>query len=219
MFKYALVYASFVASMAAGSVNAQQLPATDSSVIQASQQKVEIPGTGYEFVLGSFKFPADGYVGKSPLDRNDTASRLVTALVTWISDNFDIPANYNHPRTAPMSSFGMTNLVYQRIPTDQQQAMSIDQMRKVISLYSVEKKTIYMQPEWTGRTPAELSMLVHEMVHHLQTLNHSSFPCPAAEEKLPYEAQEKWLNMFGRSLSSEFGLDRTTIVLTTACME
>lgn len=118
-----------------------------------------------------------------------------------------------------MSSAEMAHLVYQRIPADQQRAMSIDQLPKVMSLYSVEKKTIYLQPEWTGQTPAELSILVHEMVHHLQNLRHDAFACPQAEEKLPYDAQEKWLNMFGRTMMTDFGLDKFTISINTTCME
>jgi len=69
------------------------------------------------------------------------------------------------------------------------------------------------------RPPAELSILVHEMVHHLQNVAHTAYACPLEREKLAYEAQEKWLSLFGQSLWSEFGLDRTTLVLTSACME
>ena len=219
MFKHALVCASFIGAIIIRSVSAQDLPTVALSTAQVSQQKVQVPGTGYEFVLGSFEFSADRFASDLPIKGHVSEESLLTALVTWISGNSDIPADYHLPRIVPMSSRAMTDLVYQRLPTDLQQATSIDQMRKVISLYSAAAKTIYLQRDWTGRTPAELSMLVHEMVHHLQKLNQTTFACTAAEEKSPYEIQEKWLDMFGLSLSSEFGLDQTTVVLTTACME
>ena len=216
MFKHALAYVSVIAFITVGSVNAQP-PPTAISVTQAPQQKVQIPGTGYEFVLGSFEFPVDRYVSKSPLGGHDSADDLVTALVTWISGNFEIPVDYHHPRIVPMSSFAVTYLLQQLNPTDQRKAVNIDEMRKLMSFYSTERKAIYLPRGWTGETPAQLSILVHELVHHLQNLSHATFACPAAEDELPYEAQEKWLNIFGRSLSSEFGLERTSVLLATKC--
>jgi hypothetical protein len=217
MVKHALVYALFIASMTAGSVNAQQPATAELGITQATEQKAQIPGTNYEFVLGSFELSPAG---------SASTDALLTALVTWLSDNFDIPADYHYPRIVPMSSVAMTNLLYQSFLGDRPREVSVpenqgqsDQQRRVVSLYNAPTKTIYLLPGWTGRTPAELSMLVHELVHHLQNVAHIAYACPQEREKLAYEAQEKWLNLFGRSLSSEFGLDRTTIVLTTACME
>jgi hypothetical protein len=34
---------------------------------------------------------------------------------------------------------------------------------------------------------------------------------------MAYAAQDKWLNLFGRDLSSEFELDAFTLKMTTAC--
>ncbi len=45
-----------------------------------------------------------------------------------------------------------------------------------------------------------------------------TYECPAAREKLAYDAQEKWLGLFGRSLSQDFDVDPITLELTTACM-
>ena len=221
MFKRALACASLTAALAVGSVNGQQPPTAAQSITQAPQQRVQIPGTGYEFVLGSFVFPADGYI-EFPLKGHDANDRFLTALVTWISDNFDIPADYHRPRIVPMSSGGMTKLPYGsflRRRLDEENQIAPNQLHQVISLYSVPTQTIYLHSDWTGQTPAELSMLVHEMVHHLQNLDHRTFGCRAAEEELPYEAEEKWLNLFGLNLASEFGLDRATVALTTGCME
>ena len=61
MFKHALVCASFIGAIIIRSVSAQDLPTVALSTAQVSQQKVQVPGTGYEFVLGSFGFSADRY--------------------------------------------------------------------------------------------------------------------------------------------------------------
>ena len=151
---------------------------------------------------------------------------LLTATVVWLSTNFDLPPVYEHPRIERASSTEMMNLYHQGFLGDPSRGISVTEnqdrseyRRPVVSLYHVATKTIYLSNEWTGRTPAELSILVHEMVHHLQHLTHTSYACPQARERLAYDAQDKWLSVFGRSLLSEFKLDRFTVILTTMCME
>jgi hypothetical protein len=70
---------------------------------------------------------------------------------------------------------------------------------------------------WKGDTPAELSVLVHEMVHHLQKKNHLNYECHGAREELAYKVQEKWLSLFGRDLASEFQIDPFTLKVSTTC--
>jgi hypothetical protein len=216
MFKSTLVCTSFIASMMVGSVNAQQQPKTSVGITQAPTQKVQVPGTSYEFVLGSFEFSPVG---------NASTEELLTALVAWLSANFALPAAYDHPRIVPMSSVAMTNLLYQRFLGDGPSQVSVpenqgqsDERRQVISFYNIPSKTIYLLPGWTGRTPAELSMLVHEMVHHLQNVAHTNYNCPQEREAVAYEAQQKWLSLFGRDLLSDFQIDPSTILMNTKCL-
>ena len=69
-----------------------------------------------------------------------------------------------------------------------------------------------------GESPADQSIFVHEMVHHLQNLAGVKFECPAAREKAAYLAQDKWLARFGKSLENEFDVDMFTVVISSACM-
>jgi len=62
---------------------------------------------------------------------------------------------------------------------------------EVVAVYNDDAQTIYLAKGWTGATPAELSILVHEMVHHLQHVAGMRFACAEAREKLAYEAQQK----------------------------
>jgi len=119
----------------------------------------------------------------------------------------------------------MTSLLYRSFLGDQPREVKIpenqgqfDQQRQVISLYNVPMKTIYLLPGWTGRTPAELSMLVHELVHHLQNVGHIAYACPQERETLAYEAQEKWLSLFGRDLLRDFKIDPFTLLMNTKCL-
>ena len=68
-----------------------------------------------------------------------------------------------------------------------------------------------MSTSLSQHPPAELSVLVHEMVHHLQAASDMRFACPAEREVLAYRAQGAWLGLFGESLESAFGIDAATL--------
>ena len=86
-----------------------------------------------------------------------------------------------------------------------------------MAVYDDQGRTIYLSEHWTGRTPAELSVLVHEMVHHLQSASGEVFACPAEREVMAYRAQDAWLGLFGDSLESAFGIDEATLLVSTVC--
>jgi Zn-dependent membrane protease YugP len=88
----------------------------------------------------------------------------------------------------------------------------------LIAVYDDEMKTIYLPENWTGNTPAELSVLVHEMVHHLQSATPTRYECPQAREELAYIAQETWLTLFGLNLQDQFNIDPLTFVVSTRCI-
>ena len=52
-----------------------------------------------------------------------------------------------------------------------------------------------------------MSVLVHEMVHHIESQGNLKYKCPQALEKLAYAAQARWLAGFGLTLESEFAVD------------
>jgi hypothetical protein len=55
------------------------------------------------------------------------------------------------------------------------------------------------------------------MVHHLQNLGRLKFECPQAREEVAYQAQERWLGLFGRDLSRDFEMDPFTILVKSKC--
>jgi hypothetical protein len=88
----------------------------------------------------------------------------------------------------------------------------------VVSVYQDKEKSIVLPLGWKGVTPADISILVHEMVHHLQNSARLHYACPQEREALAYAAQEKWLGLFGRSLHSDFDIDEMTLVVSTRCL-
>ena len=146
---------------------------------------------------------------------------LLTAIVTWIAANTDLPANYVLPHIRYASSTEITYVRYGAFSPDEKQkvaaalsALPGNERNTVVSVYDPKKQEIILPVGWTAVTPAEQSVLVHEMVHHLQYSAHLKFNCPQELEAAAYKAQEKWLQLFGKSLETELGLDGFTIFAT-----
>ena len=150
---------------------------------------------------------------------------LLTAIVIWISASQGLPATFDHPRIERVASIEMEGLRYKRLLSGlqrtataiQPQELSFEKKRDVVSLYDDRTRTIYLSDKWTGRTPAELSVLVHEMVHHLQNQAGTTYECPAERERLAYEVQDKWLGLFGRNLEGEFEINGLALLISTSC--
>jgi hypothetical protein len=138
---------------------------------------------------------------------------LLTAIVIWLSANYSLPASFDHPRVAFVSAEKITSARHENIGQ-----MPLNQSESdIVSLYNDDQRTIYLRDEWTGKTPADLSILVHEMVHHLQNIGRLKFECPQAREEVAYQAQERWLGLFGRDLSRDFQMDPFTILVKSNC--
>jgi hypothetical protein len=144
---------------------------------------------------------------------------LLTAIVLWLSTTFNLPATFENPRVEFISATKMTSLYSKSIGQHEQVAMVTNQSQPdVVSLYDHHAKTIYLLDGWNGKTPAELSILVHEMVHHLQTVGGLKFACPQEREELAYKAQERWLELFKHNLEQDFQLDPFSILVKSKCL-
>jgi Domain of unknown function (DUF6647) len=150
---------------------------------------------------------------------------LLTAIVIWLSANYGLPATFDHPRIERVPPIEMATLRYKGLLMSRQrevsviegQEASVEKMRGVVAVYNDQTKTIYLSNKWAGHTPAELSVLIHEMVHHLQNEAGITFECPVEREKLAYEAQDKWLGLFGRNLEKEFEINGLALLISTSC--
>ena len=139
---------------------------------------------------------------------------LLTAIVTWLSFSLGLPATYDHPRIERVPPAQMVEMrLHAESPST-----TANSGHDLVALYDNRSRTIYLREDWTGATPAELSVLVHEMVHHLQNVAALKYDCAEAREKPAYDAQKKWLALFGRNLEKEFTLDAFTLLLRTNCM-
>lgn len=135
---------------------------------------------------------------------------LLTVLMTWLSSNFDLPLVHELPDVRLVNNQQMATMRYG--------AAVAGQAGELVAIYHDKTRTVLLSERWTDSTPADVSVLVHELVHHMQNEAKLTYPCPAAREALAYAAQEKWLGLFGQSLLSEFDMDPLTLKVRTTCM-
>lgn len=135
---------------------------------------------------------------------------LLQIITIWLSANFGLPTTSEVPEV---------------IFTDRVTfALKIGDTRyhqhgiEIVAGYRGDNQTIFIVEEWQVDAITVSAILVHEMVHHMQHRGEIHYSCPGAHEALAYRAQEAWLQLFGRSLASDFGMDPFTVKAMTLCM-
>ena len=148
---------------------------------------------------------------------------LLTEIATWLVANFDLPASDLLPKVEFATPGQIAAIHYRGMLNGQQQLAAdsdpatLSAGSKIVAVYDTKTQTIFLPEGWRGTTPTEISLLVHEMVHHLQTRGQIKHACPEKREKLAFAAQARWLERFGLSLASEFELDGFTLLVRTNC--
>jgi hypothetical protein len=137
-----------------------------------------------------------------------TYDPLLKTIVHWLAANFSL----SHAKIPALVSVPPKALVEMRYGSTANVAIG-----EILAVYDQAGPTIYLSSEWSGGSPAEVSVVVHEMVHHLQSAAGVIFACPNAREELAYRAQDAWLGLFGESLESAFGLDEATLKILAVC--
>lgn len=155
----------------------------------------------------------------------DRIRGLLDEILIWLSRNTELPPVDEPPRIAFVSPERIAALRYgagpgkAQLPVAAVEDQTLDTVEpEVVAVYVDETQTIHLPVGWAGGTPAEVSVLVHELVHHLQKLAQRTFGCPQEREKAAYRAQAQWLAQFDRTLQSEFEIDPMTLLVRTSCM-
>ena len=158
-----------------------------------------VPGTDVDLILGA-----------PVLERSSSKidPKLLMGIAAWLSQNFGIPSITELPAIEFLAPEDIGLLRYGGM----RQAHA-----DVVAVYGDRERIIYLPAGWTGRNPTELSVLVHEMVHHMQNLGGLKFACAEEREKLAYQAQREWLSLFDRDLFSDFDIDPFTLLVRTQC--
>lgn len=136
---------------------------------------------------------------------------ILLALMVWISQHSDLPIPDTYP-TVHFESFeqlharGKPNLPYD--PTSQPH---------ILGLYKDNK--IYLHDRWRPDRVRDLSMLVHELVHHMQWhYNWNAYECSQKREELAYWMQFAFMKRQGiEEPMTSMGLNRLSLYVLTTC--
>jgi hypothetical protein len=137
---------------------------------------------------------------------------VVMAIAAWVSEATDLPMTGAIPEIRFAAPQEM-----RRLMSASALSTTGEGATEIVAFYDTLARAIYLPSGWTGATPGELSVLVHEMVHHAQAESGRRFACPAERERQAYDAQVRWLDLFGSDLSREFGIDRMFLLVATSC--
>jgi hypothetical protein len=218
MLKHILLCAGLLMFPAAACVagEAQPIETASQESLRSPPQTVRLPGTAFDIV-----------VGVTVIEPGSTrvSAKLLTAIVAWLSSNYDLPSIYDPPVIEFVPPTMMATLRHRDVASDiwsgaQASFGDVEAFRSsstIVAIYDDADRAIYLPKTWTGDTPTELSVLVHEMVHHLQNVAAMRFACLEAREKLAYAAQRDFLELFGRDLFTDFETDPFTLLVRTEC--
>jgi uncharacterized protein DUF6647 len=186
-----------------GFSSAQDLP--QQTTPQVSEADAAARGVGNQIASGIMNVRGDDGVLRQG---------FVAVIGTWLSAQFALAAIERQPVIKLVPREEIVALRYNSILGP---GRSAEDQNDTVAVYHDTTQTIYLAQDWTGSTPAEQSILVHEMVHHFQKMLGLKYECSQAREELAYRAQDRWLGLFGHDLATDFELDGFSLLVKTRC--
>lgn len=110
-----------------------------------------------------------------------TLAPIVSELEEWLDENSGLPRLEHLPSVQFSGPAGLDEIGGS--------TMSIGSRTR--GLYDPATRTITLIEPWTPSDPIDVSVLLHELVHHRQPGIHED--CPSAQEPKAYRLQQKWL--------------------------
>jgi hypothetical protein len=137
-------------------------------------------------------------------------SELVAALLVWIAGQTGLAVP-----PAPSVEFLPREKISERAFGRRWQAG--DDIR---GLYDGKVATVFLLEGWDSAELRDRSILLHELVHHVQAFHGLRYECSARREREAYEMTVKWLRSLG--VADPYALmdtDEYTIVAMSACLD
>ena len=111
---------------------------------------------------------------------------LVAALMTWISATTGLPSTDSLPRIEFANAQQIWNVSH--APGTPFEALTVP-----VAVYVPGTRTIHLGHDFELQRAADLSVLVHEVVHHMQEMAGLTYGCRGDMEMVAYEAQKAFL--------------------------
>jgi hypothetical protein len=136
---------------------------------------------------------------------------LIAAVAAWAAERMGLPLPAALPLILLRTPEEMARLRVAGTPAFHGAA------GRPLAFYARDGAAILLPSGWTGRDAVEVSVLVHEIVHHLQATSGRPGACPAAAEAEAFAVQADWLRLFGGDLERDLGIDGLYLRLLGAC--
>jgi hypothetical protein len=133
------------------------------------------------------------------------------AIAAWVAAELGAPAPKAVPRLAFVPADELHRRRYGAAAAEGPATLDL------VALYDDATRTIFLTEGWTGATARESSVLVHEMVHHVQSLAGRRYGCGAEREAEAYALQDRWLVRSGETLETAFQIDALSLMVLTHC--
>jgi hypothetical protein len=152
---------------------------------------------------------------------------LTLALLAWIAAKTGLAAPES-PRIAFVPEYQMRGVFEAAAYPDRQPQADVPANQRVsdahqtsgiLAFYLHATATVYLPETWRPDALRNQSILLHELVHHVQVFNKVVPACHAALERQAYALQATWLREHGIADPYEFiGTDELTVALRSACL-
>ena len=133
---------------------------------------------------------------------------LINGITLWLALTSGLPSAPEYPQIRHLPAEQFARIVPGAVVANGGE-------HTLLGLYDAHTKTIVLRDDWDSRNPSRCFGLVHELVHYLQDRASLSYECAGQREALAYDAQQRWLKLFGLDLQSAFQLDPLTLKVRT----
>lgn len=141
---------------------------------------------------------------------------LLTALMVWASAQTGLPVPDEHPRIHKADRCEINRLYY-----DNPALECDDDSLNVVAIYDPRFRTMYLPDTWGPDNLYHVSVLLHELVHHMQAeagIGFDTVVCPGRQiEKPAYDAQIAFLEAAGVDAMETMNLNGLTLLFLTNC--
>ena len=90
---------------------------------------------------------------------------------------------------------------------------------RVVALYHPDNAEIYLPIGFDAADPVDVSVLLHELVHHMQYEAEVSYACRGEMERVAYETQGEYLSTVGIDLLEAMEMNGLFLHLVTSCLD
>jgi len=150
-------------------------------------------------------------------------NEMMLSLMVWINavTGFTIP-EIPHIRTATFSEMKHITYDCDYIREINKTVCNTDNIGELtLALYLPNEKTILLYEDWNKYKKVDQSILLHELIHHMQHENNydkdMKFCGMPALEAQAYEMQNEWLKKYEMTLQKDLSISPSFLFVITQC--